>query len=135
MEIFSHKFYTTTLQISIVTLSLALAWFAFIYYPKVINQYKSGRVASKSIFKPVSADSKKFPIETTAYRLVYDDRSGTYYAFVEGAHIEEYVFNRDNAKLELKSALSLENLCNINVIYSSTQRIKIPRNLENTPDC
>jgi len=115
------------LEISVVILTSALVWFAFVYYPRVVNQYKSGAVLpTRTIYKPVYAESMQFPIETKAFRIVYEQKSGTYYAFIAGARLDEFVFNRDNAKLALKSALSLENLCNVKVIYASTGKLEIP---------
>jgi len=93
----------------------------------MVNQYKSGAVLpTRTIYKPVYAESMQFPIETKAFRIVYEQKSGTYYAFIAGARLDEFVFNRDNAKLALKSALSLENLCNVKVIYASTGKLEIP---------
>ena len=115
------------MEISVVILTSALVWFAFVYYPRVVNQYKSGAVLpTRTIYKPVYAESMQFPIETKAFRIVYEQKSGTYYAFIAGARLDEFVFNRDNAKLALKSALSLENLCNVKVIYASTGKLEIP---------
>ena len=115
------------MEISVVILTSALVWFAFVYYPRVVNQYKSGAVLpTRTIYKPVYAESMQFPIETKAFRIVYEQKSGTYYAFIAGARLDEFVFNRDNAKLVLKSALSVENLCNVKVIYASTGKLEIP---------
>jgi len=127
MTITASKIYTWILEISVVILTSALVWFAFVYYPRVVNQYKSGAVLpTRTIYKPVYAESMQFPIETKAFRIVYEQKSGTYYAFIAGARLDEFVFNRDNAKLALKSALSLENLCNVKVIYASTGKLEIP---------
>ena len=127
MTITASKIYTWILEISVVILTSALVWFAFVYYPRVVNQYKSGAVLpTRTIYKPVYAESMQFPIETKAFRIVYEQKSGTYYAFIAGARLDEFVFNRDNAKLVLKSALSVENLCNVKVIYASTGKLEIP---------
>jgi hypothetical protein len=134
MSLINPKLYSGILQLSILGLTWALVWFAFVYYPKVINDYKSGKVPTQSVLKPVSATSKKFPIETPAYRITYEENSRTYYVFIQGTNLEEYVFNRDNAKLALKTALSVENLCNINVFYAPVEELKIPENFNQT-DC
>lgn len=135
MSTFTSKIYSRVLQLSILTLTWALVWFSFVYYPKIIKEYKTGRVPTQSLLKPVSALSKKFPIQTTAYKLQYEEASQTYYAFIEGTNLEEYLFNRNNAKLALKTALSVQDLCNINVIYVSVERVKIPDNFNNYSDC
>ena len=130
-----HKIYTWVLEISVVVMTLALVWFAFVYYPKVTSEYKTGAVLpKKTLYKPVYAQSTKFPIETSAYRIVYEQKSQTYYVIVAGQKLDEYVFNRDNAKLALKSALSLENLCNLNVIYTSSTGLEIPKEFQD-PGC
>lgn len=123
------------MAISTLFLTGALIWFAFVYYPKVINQYKSGNVPNKSLLPPVAANSQKFPIETSIYRLVYEENSQTYYVFVEGAMLDSFEFNRQNAKLALKTALSVENLCDVNVIYASTQSLKVPQSFTDNSDC
>ena len=135
MENFNSKIYSTVLQFSIVGLTIALAWFAFIYYPKITDQYKSGNVPSQSFFKPVAANSQKFPIETEAYRVIYEEGSNTYYAFIEGETLDVYSFNRDNTKLALKTVLSLQDLCSIKIIYVSNQELDVPNNLKSNTDC
>lgn len=131
----THKIYKQVMAISTLFLTGALVWFAFVYYPKVINQYKSGNVPNKSLLPPVAANSHKFPIETSIYRLVYEENSQTYYVFIEGTVLDEFEFNRQNAKLALKTALSVENLCNVNVIYSPAQNLKVPQSLTDNSDC
>lgn len=133
--LFSEKTYNHILRLSIFALSSALVWFAFVYYPKVLNEYKSGKVPAKSLLKPVSATSNNLPIETSAYRIIYEENSQTYYTFVGGDMLDIFEFNSQNAKLALKTALSVENLCNVNVIYVSAEQLKIPQNLANNSDC
>lgn len=133
MNAMTARIYNLTLQVSVIAFTAALFWFAFIYYPKVVSEVASGKVlTSRSIQKPVYAQSTQFPIETSAYRIVYEDRSGTYYAFISGAKLDEFTFNRDNAKLALKTALSMENLCSVNVIYASVEKLSIPSKFQNT---
>ena len=135
MSLLSARIYNQILAISTLALSAALVWFAFVYYPKVLHDYKTGKVPAQSIFKPVSATSQKFPIETTAYRIIYEEDSQTYYAFIEGKTLDVYAFNRDNAKLALKTALSTQNLCNFTILYISTENLKVPQNLKDNSDC
>ena len=135
MEFSMNKIYTWVLEISVVAMTFALVWFAFVYYPKIANQYKTGAVLpKKTVYAPVYAQSTGFPIETEAYRIVYEQKSQTYYVVVAGGKLDEYIFNRDNAKLALKSALSLENLCSFNVVYASASRLEIPEKFKD-PGC
>lgn len=131
----TEKLYTPVLQLSIVALTTALVWFAFIYYPKVINNYKTGNIPRQSFIKPIAATSTKFPIETEAYKIVYEEGSSTYYAFIEGINLDRYVLNKNSAELTIKTALSLEKLCNLNIIYASTQRVKIPQQFQGSSSC
>lgn len=128
MDDHASKLYTWVLEISTLVLTVALVWFAFVYYPRVVNDYQSGKVLpSRSLYKPVYAEVSNFPIETEAYRIVYEDKSATYYVFVQGERLDEYVFNRDNAKLALKTALSIEDTCSLSIIYASANNLKIPQ--------
>lgn len=135
MAIFNPKIFNNVLQFSIVGFTFALAYFAFVYYPKVVNTYKTGNVPAQSILKPVSANSVKFPIETSAYMLAYEEGSQTYYAFIQGSMLDVFEFNRQNAKLALKTALSAEDLCDFNIIYVSAAELEVPQNLTDNSDC
>ena len=136
MDTITHKLYTPILQVSIVALTFALVWFAFIYYPKVINGYKTGNIQRHSIVKPISANSStKFPIETSAYRIVYEEGSQTYYTFVEGVNLDQFVVNKNNAELAIKTAQSLEKLCNLNIVYASAKNLKIPQQFQGSSNC
>lgn len=135
MDTLPSKLYNPILTVSTLAFSVALVWFAFVYYPKVVSDYKTGKVLRGSIAKPVAANSQKFPIETTAYSLIYEEGSGNYYAFIEGKTLDVYAFNRDNAKLALKTALSTESLCDFTILYISTEKLKVPQNLKDNSDC
>lgn len=135
MGLINSKVYNQILALSTLALSASLVWFAFVYYPKVVDQYKGGKVPDGSLLKPVSAVSVKFPIETMAYRLIYEEGSQTYYAFIEGESLDVYAFNRDNARLALKTALSAENLCDFTIIYVSAANLKVPQSLRDNTDC
>lgn len=129
------KVYNRVIQFSTLFLTICLAWFAFIYYPKAINDYKIGNFPKKAVVAPVSATSKQFPIETSAYRIVYEVGSNTYYVFVAGNDLENYAVNRNGAKLALKSALSLDNLCSLTVLYSSSSGLQVPEQFRDNGDC
>lgn len=131
-----NSLYPRVLQISVVFLGAALFWFAFVYYPKVVTDFKLGRVLPiKTVFKPVAASSYSFPIKTQAYSIEYAPKSGIYYVSVSGSTLPEYVFNRDNAKLALKTAISLTSLCNINVVYVSSSGFDVPPQYRSASDC
>jgi|SRR5579872_3919222 len=132
----TKKIYKPLLEASTIVLTITLVWFAFIYYPKVINKYKTGIAGSSpKIVTNVIAKDEKFPIETSAYRLTYEQTSNTYYAFVSGDMLDTFELNRQTAKLALKTALSVDNLCNFNVIYVSENGIAVPQNLSANSDC
>lgn len=135
MGLINSKIYNQILALATLALSASLVWFAFVYYPEVIDQYKSGKVPDRSLLKPVSAVSVKFPIKTSAYRLIYEEGSQTYYAFIEGESLDVYAFNRDNARLTLKTALSAEKLCDFTIIYVSAANLKVPQSLRDNTDC
>lgn len=135
MGITTSKIYNQILAVSTLTLSAALVWFAFVHYPKVVSDYKTGKLPAQSIFKPVSATSQKLPIETPAYRLIYEEDSQTYYAFIEGKTLDVYAFNRDNARLALKTALSTVSLCDFTILYISSENLKVPQSLKDNNDC
>ena len=136
MESLSEKLYKPVLQGSVVVLTIVLVWFAFIYYPKVLNKYKTGvQTTQPKIVTDVVASDQKFPIETKVYRLVYEESSQTYYVYVEGPMLDSFELNRQSAKLALKTALSVENLCNVNVIYVPKTRMKVPQSLVDNSDC
>src|SRR3989344_9000423 len=120
MEETTSRIYKGILQFSILVFTVALAWFAFIYYPKITSEYRAGRIPAKQLVTTVSAKGNKFPIEAENYRLVFEDKSGTYYAFINGKTLEEYLNNKNGASLTLKSILSLDSLCGLNIIFAST---------------
>lgn len=129
------KAYNVVLQASIVVFTGALVWFSFVYYPKIVDKYKNIPLpASKSLVK-VSANYSGFPIETEAFRITYEAEPNSYYIFVEGNNLVEYVEYKNSAVLALKTALSVESICTFNMIYVSTKDLEVPDNLKTTPSC
>lgn len=129
------KAYNVVLQFSILVFTGALVWFSFVYYPKAVDKYKNIPLpASKSVSK-VSANYSSFPIEAEAFRITYEAQANSYYIFVEGNNLAEYVEYKNSAVLALKTALSVESICTFNVIYVSTRDLKVPDNLKSTPNC
>lgn len=125
---------TVFVQISIGIFTLALIWFAFVYYPRAVKQYEQVGLPSNKIISSASTFSG-FPIETEQFRIVYEISSNTYYAFIEGDNIADFADNRNRANLALKSALSLETICDLNLIYSSVARVEVPQELKNPAAC
>ena len=119
------KLYNLTLHFSIFFFTAALGWFAFVYYPRVITDYRTGDFPKKA-FVPSAVASHQFPIETDFFKLIYEEGSGAYYAVINGATLDDYLISRDSAKLALKTALSVESLCDLNVIYISQDQLSIP---------
>ena len=137
MEVLNNtKLYRAILQFSTVALTLSLFWLAFFYYPKTVKDIKTGKTLSRITFlKPVTANTTNFPITTEAYNIEYEDKSQTYYSFIEGTTLSQFVFNRDNAVLALRTALSVQNLCTVNVIFVSAQELDVPQNFTGNTDC
>jgi len=131
-----RRVYTIVIQLSIVVFTGSLFWFAFAYYPKVIDKYKNVPlpVVSSTAGK-VSASYIGFPIETNAFRITYEGASNSYYVFVTGGNLPSFVENKNSAILALKTTLSVDSACRLNIFYVSTQKLKIPDNLKTTPNC
>ena len=130
-----YKLYNGILQGSILIFSAALVYFAFVYYPQTIRQYETGNFPlRKSLVAPVSAVSGNFPIETSAYRITFEAASDTYYVFINGGALSEFLTNQNSAQLALKSALSAESLCSYNVAYISSANLQVPEQYK-ASDC
>lgn len=126
---------TRVMQGATIALSISLFWFAFVYYPKTIRNIETGKVSiAPKILKPVTATSYVFPIETEGYRIERSLEDDNYYVIVKGSDLVKYEVNRNNARLALKTALSLETTCSINVVYVSSARLNVPENLK-SGDC
>ncbi|MBI2598693.1 hypothetical protein HYW40_00520 [Candidatus Curtissbacteria bacterium] len=133
---FSDSKINYLVQAGIAVFTIAFLWLAFVYYPKVSGDYQSGKIIPRpTVFKPVVAKGATLPIETESYKIVWEEGSGTYYAFINGKNLEEFVFARDNAKLALKNALSAEKLCPFSIIYVSTERLSVPQKYLDNSDC
>lgn len=129
-----HKILIRVMQLSTVFLTIALFWFAFVFYPKTLKDVEKGKFTYKNAeIKPVAATSYTLPIKTDAYSIELG-KSGDYYVFINGRDLYEYENNRSSARLALKTALSLEDTCTVNVIYVSTAKLAIPDNLKSA-DC
>jgi len=129
------KIYNVVMQFSVVVFSITLAWFSFIYYPKIVNEYKNVATGGGQPAGQVSANFSNFPIETASYRIEFDKNSQNYYVFVKGTTVGGFVENKNSAELVLKSALSLQTLCNLNIIYVSTEKLILDANLKSSNNC
>ena len=130
-----YRFYNGILQGSILIFSVALVYFAFVYYPQIIRKYESGNIPQgKPFIAPVSAVLNKLPIETDAYRIIYEKGTDSYYVIISGNTLDQYTVNQNGARLALKSALSAESLCSYSVVYISSSDLQIPQE-NKAPDC
>lgn len=126
---------TRVMQGATTILSIMLFWFAFVYYPKTILNIETGKISIGSkILKPVTATSYVLPIDTEGYRIEKSREDDNYYVIVKGRNLAQYEVNRNNARLALKTALSLETTCSINVVYVSSSKLNVPDSLK-SGDC
>jgi len=128
------KLFTIVIQLSIGIFTLALMWFAFIYYPGITEKYEGVGLPASTIISSATTFSS-FPIETSQFRVTYEIGSNTYYAFIEGDNIADFGDNKNRSTLAIKSVLSLESVCDLNVIYSSTAKLNVPQELKNPASC
>src|SRR3989344_3549828 len=129
-----EKMFPIFLQISIFAFTISLVWFSFVYYPKIIDKFsKVGipqpRIPSKAV------NFGEFPVETDQFRIVYEQKSDTYYAFIEGDNINEFKENKNASNLALKNALSIESVCSLKVIYAPVVKLDISQDLKNPEKC
>ena len=122
-----YRLYNGILQGSILIFSAALVYFAFVYYPQTIRQYQTGNLPqSKPFAAPAAANVGSFPIETESFRITYEAGKESYFVFVSGQTLDQYLKNQNGAQLALKSALSANSLCSYNVAYISSANLEIP---------
>ena len=131
----TFKVYNRVLQFTTLALTVCLVWFAFVYYPKAVNDFTSGNFPKRTLIAPAAATSKQFPIQMKEYRIVYELESNTYYVFIEGSNLDVYLVNRNGAKLALKNALSFSDLCGLNIIYASSEKLSVPDQYRFKSDC
>jgi len=130
----AFKIYNGVVQFSILAFTLALVYFAFVYYPKAVQNYK-GATPNKPAVAPVAAGTDKFPIETKNFRIVYESKSDTYYVFVYGKQLDAYLVNKNSAVLTLKNTLSADSLCSYSIIYASADNIEVPPQYQKDTAC
>lgn len=131
-----EKTFTLIMQVSIILLALVLFWFAFVFYPETITDIKTGKISffSPKIFESAKASSYVFPITTSGYKIEKSREGDSFYVFINGEDLVAYAANRNNARLALKTALSLEDTCSINVVYVSSAKLNVPESLK-SGDC
>src|SRR3989344_5888900 len=98
------KIYNVVMQFSVVVFSITLVWFSFIYYPKIVNEYKNVATGGGQPAGGVFANFSNFPIESASYRIEFDKNSQNYYVFVKGTTVGGFVENKNSAALGLNSA-------------------------------
>src|SRR3990167_11035164 len=97
-----YRFYNAVLQGSILIFSAALVYFAFVYYPQTVRQYETGNLSARKPFiAPAAANVSNFPIKTDAYRITYEADSESYFVFVNGGTLDQYLANQNGARLAL----------------------------------
>lgn len=128
------KIFTIFLQLAIGLFTISLVWFSFVFYPRIVDRYKGVGLPQKAGI-PDAAASDGFPIETAQFRVVYEQGSNSYYAFIQGKNIADFVDNKNSASLALKNSLSLDSVCNLNVIFVSTEQLEIPQDYKNPASC
>lgn len=129
-----HRHFGVLLQFLIVTFTLSLAWLSFVYYPQQLKKLGPSGV-SKSVISQVSAQGGKFPIETEAFEIRYEQGSNIYYVFVNGSTVGQFAENKIAAQLALKNVLSADSLCNFTVIYAPVEKLTLPPELKSTTGC
>lgn len=131
----SHgKFFTIAVQLTIAAFTVSLIWFSFIFYPNVVDNFKGVGLPQTQVITSAAAFGE-FPIETEQYRVTYEERSNTYYVFVEGDNLAVFGDNKNRATLAIKSALSLQNVCVLNIIYASVAKLEVPQELKRPASC
>lgn len=126
MSQISSKVFNGILQFSILVFAVVLVWFSAVYYPKVLGEVKSAPVTKKPLIATVEAAAATFPYENNFFRINYRDSLKSFYVFVKGNNLEQFAVNKNRADLFLKTSLSLDSLCQTNVIYVSVARLKVP---------
>lgn len=135
MEQVNPKIYNLVLQFSTIGLTLVLVWFAFVYYPQVVSQFQRGAIKSRINLPPAAASLGSFLIEEDDFRVAWEVNSDTYYAFIEGGTIGEFLANKNQAQLALKNALLKESLCDLNILFISTANLAIGGSLKLANNC
>lgn len=128
------KAFTIVIQLTIALFTIALVWFSFVFYPNIVNNF-SGVGLPQAGITTNAATFGEFPIETDLFTVRYEEASNTYYAFIEGSNLAVFGDNKNRATLALKSAMSLQNVCGLNVIYASIAKLEIPQNLQRPSSC
>ena len=126
---------TIAIQGLILIFALCLVWFVFVYYPGIVRDKNFLLNFQQPFTNKVVAAGASFPIQTKDYRVTYESASNLYYVFLNGSTVNEYVDNKNAAELVLKNALSVETLCSVKVIYSSTSSLDVPAQYKSAPGC
>lgn len=120
MEKQLSKILDRVLKAATVFLTLSLVWFSLVFYPKVVNQYKSYQTRGGGLVGNVEASSKSLPYENGHFKIQYLEKSNVYVVTILAQTADQYTQYQDEAGLTLKNILSLDKLCGLNIVYSSS---------------
>lgn len=123
------------LQLLILVFSFCLIYFTFVYYPSVANNITLSLPFKNIFVDKVVVNAEGFPIETNDYKITYETDSSLYYVFVQGDSIDEYVENKLAAQLALKNTLQADSLCDLKIIYTSSNQLEVGSELAATSGC
>ena len=124
------------LQLFLVGFTGVFLFFMALYWPMLMANRTPTVRENFSLLNNVRADDMSgFPITTKEYKISYESRSDTYYVFVAGSTVAQFVENKNSAQLALKNKLMEETLCRKQIIYSSTSGISIPTEFKTTTGC
>ena len=128
--------YNAVLHFSIFAFTFAFAWFVFVYYPKIVSEFKSGHIPQAHIIPAaVASNITKFPIEMQGYKIEHDYKSPNYNAIISGGDLAQYVNNKIAAELTLKNILSTDNLCSTNITFASAGKLSVPSQYSRAGSC
>ncbi len=106
-----------TIKIAIIILALALFWFAFVYYPQVVNKFQGHRA---SFVTNVQASSKSLPYQNNHFKIEYAPAQNAYKITILAQTLDQYDQYKTESNLVLKNILSLDKICGLNIFYESS---------------
>ncbi len=105
-----------TIKTAIIILALALFWFAFVYYPQIVNKFQARK---SSFVTNVLASSTGLPYQNSHFKIEYSPKQNAYKITVFAQTLDQYDQYKAESSLALKNILSLDKTCNLNIIYQS----------------
>ncbi len=125
------------LQLFLVGFSGVFLFFMALYWPMLMANRTPTVRENGGILDEVRAGegSGGCPIETSEYKISYEARSDSYYVFVKGVTVSQFVENKNAAQLALKNKLMEESLCDKQIIYAPSMGIEVPAEFKTTSGC